>query len=784
MRRSIGRSTAAAVAALMVGGVLAAAPAGAGEVTPPSTNITVFTAQLKPESEVGGGKAGASGVAVVSIDALNGQACIELVTSGLGDLVGGHIHTGAAGVNGPVVIDFALSGTDPDSCVAVSQTLATDIELDPAGRYVNLHTAEYPSGAIRGQLGLPDQGAAQTVALVTTMSGDQETGAGDPDGTGSAYLWADRTANEVCISGSVSNIDLPSGAHIHSGAVGVDGPVVVVLDQTDLTGCHAVSDALADELALTPENFYVNVHNAAFPAGAVRGQLGTRNGAGERGTRRLVAPIRGLEEVAPGDPDGSGLAIVDANPETGEVCYELDLTGFETPTGAHIHTGVADTNGPVAIDFAVGTNGLAGCVPGNVDTVNNLLTDPAGFYVNVHTTSFSAGAGRGQLVVLPQGIFGTVRDAQAVPQPVPDTWVNVHHYGIGPDGVYVDGIPTDPNGRYRQLGLTSGSQIVSHQDAEYTGGYTIFVLPGEVEQVDIGFSDVAYIEGQITDFDGGAGLAGINVCADSLLPPLPYDEPTPPTLCADETADDVTDADGNWWIQVTPGIWGVRAGDPLGRYEADVASPQEALPGVGATAVFSPWSLYGCDPDRFTDVLADHPFCLPISWMAVTELSTGFADGTFRPTAYVSRQALAAFLWRLEGSPAPPVDAPTFTDVPADSLFFDAIRWMASEGISEGYPDGTFRPTGPLTRQAMSSFLYRLAGEPAVVLNDPGPFTDVLVDHPFRQPIQWMNDEGLSTGYPMGTEPETYQFQPANVLSRQALSAFLYRAVRQEGLIG
>ena len=65
-------------------------------------------------------------------------------------------------------------------------------------------------------------------------------------------------------------------AHIHRGATGAAGPVVVPLAAPadgSSEECKAIDKALAQELIQTPEAFYVNVHNATFPAGAVRGQL-------------------------------------------------------------------------------------------------------------------------------------------------------------------------------------------------------------------------------------------------------------------------------------------------------------------------------------------------------------------------------------------------------------------------------------------------------------------------------------------------------------------------------
>lgn len=176
-----------------------------------------------------------------------------------------------------------------------------------------------------------------------------------------------------------------------------------------------------------------------------------------------------------------------------------------------------------------------------------------------------------------------------------------------------------------------------------------------------------------------------------------------------------------------------------------------------------------CPPaQRFSDVGYAHPFFTEINWMVSLALTSGWDDGTFRPTNAVSRQAMASFLWKLEASPPPVGPAPTFSDVPADHPFRSAIWWMVGEGLTGGYVDNTFRPTNPVSRQALAAFLYELAGSPA--FSPPAvPFTDVPVDHPFYDAISWMDDKGIADGYPDGS------FKPTAPVSRQAAAAFLQR---------
>ena len=171
---------------------------------------------------------------------------------------------------------------------------------------------------------------------------------------------------------------------------------------------------------------------------------------------------------------------------------------------------------------------------------------------------------------------------------------------------------------------------------------------------------------------------------------------------------------------------------------------------------------------EFSDVGRDHPFHDSIGWLAGVGIASGYEDGTFRPARTVSRQAVAAFLHRYAGEPVASEDAPEFSDVDEGHPFHDPIAWLADEGVASGYDDGTFRPEEAVSRQAVAAFLHRYAGEP-VVSEDAPEFSDVDEGHPFHIPIGWLAGEGIASGYEDGT------FRPARAVSRQAAAAFLYR---------
>jgi len=115
---------------------------------------------------------------------------------------------------------------------------------------------------------------ATPITFVVPMDGLQEVpGPGDPDGAGTAVLDIDPAALAIDWNIAVSNIDFPlTGAHIHQAPAGVAGPIVVDFS-SQLNGTGLVDADLAAVLA-NPTNYYVNVHNSLFPAGAIRGQLG------------------------------------------------------------------------------------------------------------------------------------------------------------------------------------------------------------------------------------------------------------------------------------------------------------------------------------------------------------------------------------------------------------------------------------------------------------------------------------------------------------------------------
>ena len=176
----------------------------------------------------------------------------------------------------------------------------------------------------------------------------------------------------------------------------------------------------------------------------------------------------------------------------------------------------------------------------------------------------------------------------------------------------------------------------------------------------------------------------------------------------------------------------------------------------------------------FGDVPPGTPFHSEINWLASQDISTGYSDGTFRPGLPVNRDAMAAFLYRLAGEPsfAPPAQS-KFVDVPEGSQFYKEIHWLASSGITTGWSDRTFKPLQPVKRDAMAAFLYRFAVSPQFAPPRAAAFGDVAVGVAFYKEISWLATTGISTGYPGPV------FKPLQAVNRDAMAAFMYRTVSQ-----
>ncbi len=229
----------------------------------------VHAAQMSSAQEVPVNASAATGNGLLSFDPATKKLVARLTLSGM-TANAAHIHSGAIGINGPVI--FPLSETAPASGIWVSaaDAVLTDAQIAAlrAGElYFNAHSVAFPGGEIRGQIG-------RNVRFAT-LNAAQEVPPTPSLATGTGRLVIDPATRSA--SGSITLSGMTAtAAHIHLGATGVNGPIIVTL--TNAGGAvwtvPANTVLTADQLrAYKQGDLYFNAHNAAFPAGEIRGQI-------------------------------------------------------------------------------------------------------------------------------------------------------------------------------------------------------------------------------------------------------------------------------------------------------------------------------------------------------------------------------------------------------------------------------------------------------------------------------------------------------------------------------
>ena len=120
-------------------------------------------------------------------------------------------------------------------------------------------------------------------------------------------------------------------------------------------------------------------------------------------------------------------------------------------------------------------------------------------------------------------------------------------------------------------------------------------------------------------------------------------------------------------------------------------------------------------------------------------------------------------------NPDPWNNGPIFYDIHKNMPFYQEIQWIGAQGITTGYPDGTFHPADNVERGAMAAFFYRYAGQPEYVMPSTSPFRDVSVGSSFYREITWLHSTGIANGWQDGT------YRPVDPIRRDAMAAFIYR---------
>ena len=169
----------------------------------------------------------------------------------------------------------------------------------------------------------------------------------------------------------------------------------------------------------------------------------------------------------------------------------------------------------------------------------------------------------------------------------------------------------------------------------------------------------------------------------------------------------------------------------------------------------------------FVDVPSGSYYEDAVDWAVANGITTGTDAAHFSPDGICTRAQAVTFLWRAAGRPAPESRTMPFTDVPADSYYYDAVLWAVENGITKGTSSTTFSPDDTCTRTQIVTFLWRSEQSPAA--GSSNPFTDVSADAYYADAVLWAVKEAITTGTTRTT------FSPDAECTRAQIVTFLWR---------
>lgn len=366
---------------------------------------TGLSANMTPEAESHDVTSDASGTA--SIVVTDAGVAFKITVDGLtGPMTNAHFHGGAAGVDGPpvrtILNDFegttAFGFWTANDSEPLTDELLADLLL--GNLYLNVHTAAYGAGELRGQVYLNSG-----IGLHASPDAEQEDNNVDSDATGTAALTL--TPAGLVFNVSVDSLTGPTtNAHFHHAPAGTNGPPVRTI-LGDFSGNTASGVwRVTDDEPLTPEmiqeilsgNIYINVHTAAYSGGEIRGQVELNAGTS------LAANLTSAQQNPSVDAPAKGTASLWLTDEG--VNFNVTVEGLSGPiTVAHFHTGATGVNGPpvrtITDDFIGPTASGVWTSSDSEALTPELIQDllAGNLYLNVHTAANQPGETRGQIVL-------------------------------------------------------------------------------------------------------------------------------------------------------------------------------------------------------------------------------------------------------------------------------------------------------------------------------------------------------------------------------------------------
>jgi hypothetical protein len=344
-----------------------------------------YSAALEGAQEVPPVAGNARGWGIVRHDTAANSVRIFVFHDGLtGAPIAAHLHLGAAGVNGGIIV--TLTATGPNVFTGTGTlSPAQGTALSTAGTYLNVHTGANPGGEIRGQV-VP----SVSTRFTGVLAGAQQVPPVASAASGTAIAYLHEPENRIVYMVSSSGLANVVAAHFHQGAIATNGPVIIDFGSGNGNYCGVSSPLTAAQVASWKANgFYANIHTAANPGGEIRAQM--IRDAGDH----FAAALNAASEVPPNASPALGGVSVILGPN-GNVNLQGQFTGLTgPPTAAHVHVAATGVNGPIVFPLVIGAGTLsANYTPTPADLVN---LRAGNWYVNVHTAANPGGEIRGQL---------------------------------------------------------------------------------------------------------------------------------------------------------------------------------------------------------------------------------------------------------------------------------------------------------------------------------------------------------------------------------------------------
>lgn len=334
-----------------------------------------------------------STTATLEIDRNNNQVRGTIDVENLSNVTMGHLHYGSVGQNGAVLLVFESDGYGNLTLPATMVTESVITAIVSGETHLNIHTTDYPSGLLRGQV-LPTTSAV----FVVSVNNRQEVPRTTETGTGTGYLRYD-TAGVLEARLIIDGISDVNAVHIHKGAVGLNDDVQIALiaDPDNSSGWKVEDGYVASsELAslLANGELYFNVHTLTDPNGGIRGQIISEDMV------IVTFGLSGDQEVPSVTTEASGAGYALVNTETGALTLTVVTNNLDDANMAHIHTGARGENGGVLVALEQDENNASRWrLPDDtmLDTDTLALLLSGGHYINVHSDTFPSGAIRGQI---------------------------------------------------------------------------------------------------------------------------------------------------------------------------------------------------------------------------------------------------------------------------------------------------------------------------------------------------------------------------------------------------